>query len=126
MTTSLQALLDLELPIIQAPMAGVQNSALVIAVSNAGGLGSLPCAMLNLATLRAELTAIRAACDKPYNVNFFCHTPGAVDAHRESVWRAAAEAAGLGDFSPLWCGQNASGCREIPAARLTRELAQGL
>jgi nitronate monooxygenase len=37
--------------------------------------------------------------------------------------RAAAERAGSGDYSPLWCGQNASGCREIPAARLTRELA---
>ena len=44
--TSLQRLLGIELPIIQAPMAGVQGSALAIAVSNAGGLGSLPCAML--------------------------------------------------------------------------------
>ncbi len=40
--------------------------------------------------------------------------------------RARAEAEGSGDFSPLWCGQNASGCREIPAAQLTRELAAGL
>jgi nitronate monooxygenase len=37
--------------------------------------------------------------------------------------RARAEAEGSNDFSPLWCGQNASGCREIPAAQLTRELA---
>ena len=37
--------------------------------------------------------------------------------------RASAERAGSGDFSPLWCGQNATGCKEIPAARLTRELA---
>jgi nitronate monooxygenase len=40
--------------------------------------------------------------------------------------RAKAEARGSGDFSPLWSGQNASGCREIPAAQLTRELAAGL
>jgi len=40
--------------------------------------------------------------------------------------RAKAEAAGSGDFSPLWAGQNASGCREIPAAELTRQLAAGL
>ncbi len=40
--------------------------------------------------------------------------------------RARAESEGSGDFSPLWCGQNASGCREIPAAQLTRELAAGL
>jgi nitronate monooxygenase len=40
--------------------------------------------------------------------------------------RAAAEAQGRGDFSPLWCGQNATGCSEIPAAELTRQLAAGL
>lgn len=48
-------LLGTDLPIIQAPMAGVQTSALAIAVSNAGGLGSLPCAMLGVDALRAEL-----------------------------------------------------------------------
>jgi nitronate monooxygenase len=37
--------------------------------------------------------------------------------------RARAEAVGLGDFSPLWSGQNASGCKAVPAAQLTRELA---
>ena len=40
--------------------------------------------------------------------------------------RAKAESAGSGDFSPLWSGQNASGCREVPAAELTRELCRGL
>jgi nitronate monooxygenase len=40
--------------------------------------------------------------------------------------RAKAESLGLGDFSPLWSGQNASGCKEIPAAELTRQLAAGL
>ena len=64
---------DLELPIIQAPMAGVQGSALAVAVSNAGGLGSLPCAMLSEDALRAELAAIRAQTGRPFNVNFFCH-----------------------------------------------------
>jgi nitronate monooxygenase len=37
--------------------------------------------------------------------------------------RAKAESQGSGDFSPLWSGQNASGCREVPAADLMRELA---
>src|SRR5204863_6227263 len=37
--------------------------------------------------------------------------------------RAKAESLGSGDFSPLWSGQNASGCKEIPAGKLTRELA---
>ena len=49
---TLQQLLGTELPIIQAPMAGVQGSALAVAVSNAGGLGSLPCAMLSLDAMR--------------------------------------------------------------------------
>ena len=40
--------------------------------------------------------------------------------------RAKAEAQGSGDFSPLWSGQNASGCREIPAEELTRALAADL
>lgn len=81
-------LLGTELPLIQAPMAGAQGSALAIAVSNAGGLGSLPCAMLDAAGLRKELAAIRAGTSRPFNVNFFCHTPPAPDAGREAAWRA--------------------------------------
>ncbi len=77
------------LPIIQAPMAGVQGSALAIAVSKAGGLGSLPCAMLGTEALRQELAAITAQTDQPYNVNFFCHTPPQPDAAREALWRQA-------------------------------------
>jgi nitronate monooxygenase len=86
---TLEQLLGIDLPIIQAPMAGVQGSALAIAVSNAGALGSLPCAMLSPGAMRSELAVIRAGTSKPYNVNFFCHTPPAVDTARESAWRAA-------------------------------------
>jgi nitronate monooxygenase len=85
---TLQQLLGIELPIIQAPMAGVQGSAMAIAVSNAGGLGSLPCAMLSLEAIRSELTLISAQTRKPFNVNFFCHAPPAPDAKREAAWRA--------------------------------------
>ena len=81
-------LLDMELPIIQAPMAGVQGSVLAVAVSNAGGLGSLPCAMLSHDALRMELAAIRAQTDRPFNVNFFCHEVQRTDPRREAVWRA--------------------------------------
>lgn len=83
-----QQLLGTELPIIQAPMAGVQGSALAIAVSNAGGLGSLPCAMLDADSLRRELKAVKLQCDKPFNVNFFCHESAVYDAEREAAWRA--------------------------------------
>ena len=78
-----------ELALIQAPMAGVQGAALAIAVCKAGGLGSLPCAMLTVEAMRKELAAIRAATDRPYNVNFFTHTPPTADAKREAAWRAA-------------------------------------
>ena len=86
--TSIQRFLNLELPVLQAPMAGAQGSALAVAVSNAGGLGALPGAMLDAAALRAELSAIQAGTQGPYNVNFFCHRPPAADAGREAVWRA--------------------------------------
>jgi nitronate monooxygenase len=85
---NLHELLGVELPIIQAPMAGVQGSALAIAVCNAGGLGSLPGAMLGPDALRAELAAIKARASRPYNVNFFCHAAPAPDAEREAAWRA--------------------------------------
>jgi nitronate monooxygenase len=87
--TEFQARLGIDVPILQAPMAGVQGSELAIAVSNAGGLGALPCAMLSTDAMERELAAIRAQTSKPYNVNFFCHTPPAPDADREARWRAA-------------------------------------
>ncbi len=83
----IQKLLGIDIPIIQAPMAGVQDHRLCVAVSNAGGLGSLPCAMLSLDVLRRELTAIKAQTSRPYNVNFFCHATPAHDAQREALWR---------------------------------------
>lgn len=78
------------LPIIQAPMAGAQGSTLAIAVSNAGGLGSLPCAMLSLDAMRDELVKMtQQAAGKPYNVNFFCHTPPILQPMRDKAWRDA-------------------------------------
>lgn len=84
----LQDFLGIKLPIIQAPMAGVQVSELAIAVSNAGALGSLPCALLGLDAVRAELAKIKAATRGPYNVNFFCHRAPRPDEKREAAWRA--------------------------------------
>jgi nitronate monooxygenase len=84
---ALTPLLGTEHPLIQAPMAGVQGAALAIAVSNAGALGSLPCAMLTPETLERELAAIAAGTSGPYNVNFFCHTQPEPDEAREAAWR---------------------------------------
>jgi nitronate monooxygenase len=80
--------LGIELPIIQAPMAGANGSAMAIAASEAGGLGSLPCAMLDAAKARAEIGIIRQRTAKPINVNFFCHQPPKPDPQREATWRA--------------------------------------
>ena len=72
---SINSLLGTELPIVQAPMAGVQGSALAIAVSNAGGLGSLPCAMLGTDAIRREFENILSRTSRPFNANFFLPQP---------------------------------------------------
>src|SRR4051794_20146351 len=84
----LTQLLGIDLPIIQAPMAGVQGSAMCVAVSNAGGLGSLPCALLSLDKMREELVAVTSETSRPFNVNFFCHQEPEPDPAREARWRA--------------------------------------
>ena len=85
---TLQDLLGIELPIIQAPMAGVQDSALAIAVSNAGGLGSLPCAMLGLDAMRAGADGDRGSTDAPVQRQLLL--PHAADAQcrARDGWRA--------------------------------------
>lgn len=70
---TLFAELGMRYPIIQAPMAGVQNSTLAMAATRAGALGSLPAAMLSGAELRQELSRLAASGPGPYNINFFCH-----------------------------------------------------
>ena len=79
----------IERPIIQSPMAGVQDSSLTIAVSNAGGLGSLPCAMLSREQIVDELNIITQATSHPFNINFFCHTTPISSAAREAQWQQA-------------------------------------
>ena len=81
-------LLGIELPIIQAPMAGAGGSAMAIAAAEAGGLGSLPCAMLGVEKARAEMGVIRQRTDRPINMNFFCHTPPPPDPKAQADWKA--------------------------------------
>ncbi|WP_028696056.1 NAD(P)H-dependent flavin oxidoreductase [Pseudomonas cremoricolorata] len=82
-------LLGIELPILQAPMAGASGSALAIAVAKAGGLGALPCAMLDATQAGNEVAAFREACHAPLNLNFFCHTPPLADPQRAERWKQA-------------------------------------
>ena len=80
-------LLRIEIPIIQAPMAGASGSDMAIAASQAGGLGSLPYAMLDPNKARAEIAVVRQQTSKPLNVNFFCHTPAKPNPERDGRWK---------------------------------------
>ncbi len=77
--TALTKLLDIERPVIQAPMASAATPELVAAVSGAGGLGSLGSAMLAPDEVIEQARAVRELTDRPFNVNFFCHEPPALD-----------------------------------------------
>jgi nitronate monooxygenase len=88
---SVNELLGTELPIIQSPMAGVQDSALTVAVTESGGLGSLPCGMLSVEEIVSELRLIKDATDKPYNLNFFCHEMLSYDEQRQLKWQQRLE-----------------------------------
>lgn len=80
-------LLGVEHPIVQAPMAGSSTADLAVAVMEAGGLGSLACAMLTPEAARNEILVVRQRTNRPLNVNFFCHKPPEPDPARDAAWR---------------------------------------
>ena len=80
-------LFKIELPIVQAPVAGAMDWELAAEAAEAGALGSLPCAMLNADQVREQMGKIRARTKKPINLNFFCHTPPELNNAREARWR---------------------------------------
>jgi nitronate monooxygenase len=84
-------LLGIELPIIQAPMAGSALAEMAVAVSEAGGLGSLACALLSSEQLEQQLDQIRRSTQRPVNLNFFCHRLPQADLERETRWKARLE-----------------------------------
>lgn len=89
--TRILDLLGIQLPIIQGPLAGATTTDMVIAVARAGGLGSLPCAMLTPEQIRQDVQTIRQATGAPLNLNFFCHQMPAPDAERAARWKAVLE-----------------------------------
>jgi nitronate monooxygenase len=105
-------LFGIQSPIVQAPMAGSVLSDMVVAVSEAGGLGSLPCALLGVEQARSELELIRRLTSRPINVNFFCHQPPRVDPAREMIWRQRLDAyfveLGLDNNSSIQSGNRAA------------------
>ncbi|EAS65693.1 putative oxidoreductase protein [Photobacterium angustum S14] len=88
MTSNLNQLLGTKLNIIQAPMAGVQNWELAVAVSEAGGLGSIPCGMLTPEKVVDEIERFKAHSDKRYNLNFFCHEMEPIDQGSLKNWQS--------------------------------------
>ncbi|MFA5979200.1 MAG: nitronate monooxygenase [Pseudomonas sp.] len=85
--TRILDLLGIEVPIIQAPMAGATTAQMVIAANEAGALGSMPAAALSIEQLRDALSTIRQASTRPINVNFFCHQPPEADDARDRRWK---------------------------------------
>lgn len=64
-------LLQIDHPILQAPMAGAATPQLAAAVSNAGGIGALGNAEMTPDQIRAAVAALRARTNRPFNLNFF-------------------------------------------------------
>ena len=83
---TLLALLDIELPIVQAPMAGVSSPAMAAAVANAGALGSIGVGGTNTAGARKMIAEIRERTNRPFNVNVFCHQPARSAPAVEAAW----------------------------------------
>ena len=69
-------------------MAGATDAAMAVAVSESGGLGSLPCALLTPGRARAEIGTIRQRSSRPLNINFFCHSVPEPDPEREATWKS--------------------------------------
>lgn len=80
--------LGIESPIIQAPMAGVSTPEMAVAVSNAGGVGSIGAGGVDAETTRQMIAAVRSLTDRPFNVNVFCHRPATADFEKEAAWLA--------------------------------------
>jgi nitronate monooxygenase len=80
--------IGIDLPIIQSPMGGACGTELAIAVSEAGGLGSLPCAILTPARMRADISVIRQRTSRPLNANFFAYAPEPASPARDAAWMA--------------------------------------
>jgi nitronate monooxygenase len=91
LVNALVSKLGIELPLIQAPMAGVSTPEMAATVSNAGALGSVAVGTVDSDTARQLIAAVRSLTDRPFNVNVFCHQPAGADERRERAWLARLE-----------------------------------
>ncbi len=79
-------LLGIDHPVVQAPMAGVSSPAMAAAVANAGALGSISVGAIDAAGASRMIDAVRAATNRSFAVNVFCHRPAIPDEAREAAW----------------------------------------
>ncbi|RFB78144.1 NAD(P)H-dependent flavin oxidoreductase [Methylovirgula sp. 4M-Z18] len=133
---------ELTIPIVQGPMLGASTPALAVAVSNAGGLGSLAASGLDGAKLREAIAAMRAGTKKPFLVNLFAQNPAHPEPEdvkraieRLAPWRARyglAPQNAPAQWAQDFAAQFAVLVEEAPPAAsftfgcLTREQAQAL
>lgn len=106
-TVPLLQSLGIELPIIQAPMAGVSSPAMAAAVSDAGGLGSIGVGATDARGAQAMVAEVRARTARPFNVNLFVHAPARADASVEAAWieRLRPRFQAVGAEPPAWLGE---------------------
>ena len=83
--TTICSLLNIELPIIQAPIGGAAGPALAVAVSNAGGLGSI--SQLNVDAARQRTRETRRLTDRPFAVNILMTRRMILDVRWRIGWR---------------------------------------
>jgi nitronate monooxygenase len=81
-------LMKIEIPIVQAPMAGADSVELARGVSSAGALGSLACALLSPDSVREGMRALRQGTMRAFNLNFFCHAMEAPDIAAIEKWKS--------------------------------------
>jgi nitronate monooxygenase len=111
-TQGLLGLLNIDLPLIQAPMAGVSTPSLAAAVTNAGGLGSIGIGAVDASAARVMIAELRRRTDGPFNVNLFCHRPATVRSSVEAAWieRLRPVFASLGAQPPAQLGEIYRSC----------------
>jgi nitronate monooxygenase len=83
---TLLGMLGIDLPMIQAPMAGVSTPAMAAAASNAGALGSIGVGAVDAADARSMIAAFRERSQRALNVNVFCHEPARLDGAVAAAW----------------------------------------
>jgi len=78
--------LAIDVPIFQAPMAGISTPAMAAAVSNAGALGAIGLGATNADGAGKMIAAVRERTKRSFHVNVFCHRPAKAKTDVEAAW----------------------------------------